>query len=122
MMIPEFLLQCFTEDRALIEYAAPYLRVIACCLPFWAVMMAVTSVFQGIGDTKTPMILAAGINILNLILCWTFIFGNLGMPKLGVIGAALSLTISRQWAVLSVLFCCFTSGWVYLIIGATVSA
>ncbi|MEE0514234.1 MAG: MATE family efflux transporter [Emergencia sp.] len=95
MMIPEFLLQCFTEDRALIEYAAPYLRVIACCLPFWAVMMAVTSVFQGIGDTKTPMILAAGINILNLILCWTFIFGNLGMPKLGVIGAALSLTISR---------------------------
>ena len=51
--------------------------------------------FSGIGDTKTPMILAAGINILNLILCWTFIFGNLGMPKLGVIGAALSLTISR---------------------------
>ena len=95
MMIPEILLRCFTEDRVLIVYAAPYLRVIACCLPFWAVMMAVTSVFQGIGDTKTPMIIAAGINMLNLMLCWTLIFGNLGMPKLGVIGAALSLAISR---------------------------
>jgi MATE family multidrug resistance protein len=37
----------------------------------------------------------AGANLLNAFLNWVFIFGNLGAPELGVVGAALATTIGR---------------------------
>lgn len=92
---PYFWLRLFTNDQELILWAAKYIRILVLCLPFWGIMLAVSSVFQGKGDTKTPMFIAAGVNLINILLCYGLIFGNLGMPKLGFLGAALSLVISR---------------------------
>lgn len=92
---PYFWLRLFTDDTELILWAAKYIRILLLCLPFWGVMLAISSVFQGTGDTKTPMFIAAGVNLINIFLCYTLIFGNWGFPEMGFLGAAVSLVISR---------------------------
>lgn len=49
-------------------------------------------------------------NLVNALLNWILIFGNLGMPELGVIGAAYATTISR-WLMMFVLL---AASWKYL--------
>ena len=92
---PYFWLRLFTNDEELILWAVKYIRILLLCLPFWGVMLAISSVFQGKGDTKTPMFIAAGVNLVNIFLCYTLIFGNWGFPELGFLGAAVSLVVSR---------------------------
>lgn len=94
-MNPTMLLRVFTEEAELIVHATSYLRYLVVCLPFWGITVCVASVYQAGGDTKTPMKIAVFVNVLNIILCYGLIFGNLGMPKMGYLGAALSLVISR---------------------------
>ncbi len=67
-------------------------------LPGMAFMLAafiISAALRGAGDTITPMKVNLVINILNPILNYMLIFGNLGMPAMGVNGAALGTTIAR---------------------------
>ena len=53
---------------------------------------------RGAGDTKTPMVITGGVNILNIILNTVLIFGScmhFHIPALGVVGSAIAVTISR---------------------------
>ncbi len=49
---------------------------------------------RGAGDTRTPMFIGIGMNVVNIILQYVLIFGKFGFPELGVIGAALGILIS----------------------------
>ena len=46
------------------------------------------------------MYVSLGMNVLHVVLNYGLIFGNLGLPELGVKGAAISSVISRGLAVL----------------------
>ena len=67
-LAPETSLSVFTKDAELIGHAVAYLRILVFCLPFWGLTVCVASVFQANGDTKTPMLVAVLVNILNTIL------------------------------------------------------
>ena len=41
------------------------------------------------------MIIAGIVNVLNILLGWILIFGNLGAPALGLIGAGIALLIAQ---------------------------
>jgi len=56
--------------------------------------LCISAWFQGRGDTRTPMVATLISNGLNIMLDPIFIFGWLGVPALGVAGAALSTVIS----------------------------
>lgn len=66
------------------------------------------SFFDGIGKTQVHMWSAIAMNIVNVALCWAFIFGNWGAPRMGMAGAAfaafastwIGLFIVVGWAVL----------------------
>lgn len=89
------LLSIFSDDAALVEYAVPYLRISLLGLPGWSIMLTAAAFYQGLGDTVTPMKVVTAINVINIVLGWLLIFGNLGMPEMGYLGASLSLVISR---------------------------
>lgn len=50
----------------------------------------------GIKNTSMPMWIILGSNILNIIGNWLLIYGNCGMPELGLQGAGIS-TLAARW-------------------------
>lgn len=48
-----------------------------------------------INNTSTPMWILLGCNLLNIILNWVLIFGNLGAPELGLTGAGIATLTAR---------------------------
>ncbi len=78
-----------------IKDATVYFQIISSGLFFQAVTMGITAALRGAGETKIPMFYNIGSNFLNVIANYILIYGKLGVPKMGVAGAALSTTISR---------------------------
>ena len=61
------------------------------------------SILQASGNTVIPMYAMVLATVLNLILDPIFIFGLLGMPRMGVEGAALAMVLAQSVAVVVVL-------------------
>ena len=55
---------------------------------------AVASFFTGRGDTKTIMVANIIANLVNIVLDYGLIFGRLGLPEMGIRGAALATVIA----------------------------
>jgi len=74
-----------------------YFKIILVSVPFFVVDIIVSGAMRGSGDTKTPMVITSGVNIINIILNIVLIFGvqALHIPALGVVGSAIAVTISR---------------------------
>jgi MATE family multidrug resistance protein len=76
--------------------AMTYLRLRAFgMLPMLFILVGF-GVLRGLQDMRTPLRVAVGINLLNILLNGPLIFGFGPIPVLGVAGAALASTIS-QW-------------------------
>ena len=72
-----------------------YLQVIGVSFFFAYCGMALGSVLQGVGDTRTPMAVLVITNIINIVLDPILIFGWLGFPALGILGAAAATLLAR---------------------------
>jgi len=92
---PDFLMRLFTEDPAVVGLGADYLSAVSPAYP----MMAVTMVFySGLRSTERagPPVVTATLGLsLNTILNYGLIYGALGMPALGVRGAAVATVVAR---------------------------
>ena len=62
--------------------------------PAFMIAATASSFFRGIGDTKTPMKIGIAINIVNVILNYGLIYGNLGLPRLEVQGSAIGSALA----------------------------
>ena len=76
-----------------LEPALAYLRIRACAGPAVLLITAGNGAFRGYQDTRTPMRLTIGFNLINAVLDPLLIFG-LGW---GLTGAAIA-TVIAQWA------------------------
>ena len=76
--------------------AVEYMQVRIFGAPAVLLMLVSFGALRGVQDMRTPLWIALGINLLNLLLDWLLIFGNGPFPQLGVAGSALASTIS-QW-------------------------
>lgn len=59
-----------------------------------AATMAIKAFFDGIGKTHVHLVASVVMNAANAVLCWAFIFGHLGAPRMGAPGAGLSAFIA----------------------------
>jgi Na+-driven multidrug efflux pump len=91
------LIQLLGPEAAVVDLGALYLRVDALALPALATMLVAGGAFRGAGDTRTPLLASAGMNVINVTLAYLLIFGKLGLPALGVAHAA---TRSALWQAL----------------------
>lgn len=85
----------FGQPEELLPYMRSYLLVNIVSLPFMCLFNCFKQFYDGITDTKTPMFVILCGNMLNIFGNWVLIFGNLGMPELGLLGAGISTMLSR---------------------------
>ena len=84
-----------TSDTEIVAYGVEYLSIVCCCSIGIYTQFIFERLLQSTGNTFYTMITQATGAIVNLILDPILIFGLLGMPKLGVAGAAIA-TVTGQ--------------------------
>ena len=89
--------------------ATAYFQIVSGGLVFAALTMGITAALRGAGETKIPMFYNIGSNLLNVLGNYLLIYGKLGLPKMGVSGAAVSTVISRILACLFGLFVLYSN-------------
>ncbi len=84
------------EDAGLsLMYAKKYLFVMLIGMVPYTIAQCYSSTLRETGQTVVPMVAGVAAVVVNLSLNYVLIFGKLGAPKLGVIGAAVATVISR---------------------------
>ncbi len=82
----------------------PYFRIVMVGFVFQAMNLAMASALRGIGETKTPMVINVFCNLLNVGGNAVLIYGLLGAPAMGIVGAGLSTAASHVIACLLMFF------------------
>ena len=94
LLMPERVISLFLPEGESARYAATYLRLVAPGYFILSVDTVYATCMKSAEQTRIPM--AAGVvSILtNTFLNWVLIYGHLGLPALGVRGAAIATVIS----------------------------
>lgn len=88
----------FTQDETVLELGCQYSTIVI-CLSFGSLFhICVEKMFQATGNMVIPMFLQGLGAVVNLILDPIFIFGWLGIPAMGVAGAAIATIIGQMCA------------------------
>lgn len=85
-----------------------YISIVGGGMVLTAMMSTLSTVIRNTGNTKGPMYLALGMNVVHIFLNYAFIFGAFGFPQWGLTGVAISTLISRLLATV-LLFMMFMS-------------
>ena len=91
----EPLLYHMGQPVEVVDMALPYYRLMAYGLPFVMLYGAIKQFLEGVGNTKSAMIVAVITNVMNIILNYIFIFGRCGFEAMGAYGAGLATLIAR---------------------------
>lgn len=83
--------------------AALYAQIVTYSLPPLMLYMAFRRYLQAQDRTRAIVFALVSANLINLLVNWLLIFGNLGFPRLGVAGAAWATVFSRIWMALVLL-------------------
>ena len=103
-LFPDQLMGLLTDNADLIPLAAGYARIVG----FSYILNSLTGVYVGahrsMENPKLGLVIFSVSMCTNTFLNWVFIFGNLGAPALGVVGAAVATLSSRvlEFAVMAV--------------------
>lgn len=90
----------FAADNQVGNYAGQFLFYRFMGIPFFLVTVAYRGFFFGIGKTKVFMFSGILVNLLNIVFNYFLIFGNLGLPRIGVAGSGLGSTLATMCEVM----------------------
>lgn len=90
----EPLISLFNPTEALLADGVMYTRTLSFSLPATALIVVVAGILQGLGNARTPMIVIGILNLVNIVSSYALIFGNFGLPALGLRGAAMGYVIA----------------------------
>lgn len=102
-----FLLRMMGLNDYLMQYGLPYMRWVGAFAFFQALHLTVSASLRADHKAIYPMMVVMLVNVVNIIGNYALIFGHLGMPALGVRGAAIATDISRGVAMVSLFIILF---------------
>lgn len=79
----------------LLPLIRPYFLLHLASLLFVMLFNSFKQFSDGITDTVTPMYVMVSANVLNILGNYVLIYGKLGFPAMGVVGAGISTLVSR---------------------------
>ncbi|MHB0913430.1 MAG: MATE family efflux transporter [Armatimonadota bacterium] len=102
--LTETLLRLAATPANVFPMAAGYLRLFFWSMPFMFIIILISALLRGVGDSKTPLYFQAASLALTAILDPLLMFGWLGVPKMGLNGTAVATVITEAGAVIALLF------------------
>ena len=110
LFIPKAVMRIFTPSEGTISIGASYLTIVALSYPLTAITNCYISLLRATNKVKAPVFISLVAILVNVVLNYTFIFGNFGAPRLGVRGAAIATLIARLVECISILSVVYMSG------------
>jgi len=95
LFVPGLLMRIFTPDGELIRLGSGYLRAVALSYLLMCINQSYLCIMRNSGRAGTATVISSTGVVLNIALNAILIFGLLGFPALGAVGAALATTITR---------------------------
>ncbi|MBV8656665.1 MAG: MATE family efflux transporter [Burkholderiales bacterium] len=83
-------------ESAVVPLAKRFLHVISFAMPAFAAYRVLYGYSASLNETKPMMVISLVALALNAVLNWMFVFGHLGMPRLGGVGCAYA-TLGCVW-------------------------
>ncbi len=85
------------QPTEIIGPATIYMKVLGLSLFPMMLFQTYRQFAEGVSFLKPAMIITLLANLVNILANWLFIYGNLGMPALGVAGAGIATVSSRTF-------------------------
>ncbi len=108
--IPELVMKIFTTDQQVIEAGSEYLIITGISFLFTGLSIAYSLALRSIGKAGLPLKASIISITLNTLLNYILIFGKLGFPEMGIMGAAIATTISRFVEMMIIIIYIYKSG------------
>ena len=90
----EPLFSLLTTDKAVRELGSQYLDWRMIGLPFVLINFCFRGLWNALGNSKNYLKVMLTVHATNIFLNWVFIFGNLGAPEMGAVGAGIATAIA----------------------------
>lgn len=95
LIFPQQLMLIFTNEQELVVCGGGYLRAVAFSYLLFSISQIYLNLLKNTGRVAVSSRISAVTVVLNIILNAILIFGLLGLPALGIVGAAYATVISR---------------------------
>jgi putative MATE family efflux protein len=95
-VFPAQALALYTTDPNVLALGSEYLRIYGWSFIFFTISFSYALVLRSVGEVRAPVAISIASLVLNALLSYILIFGALGLPALGVKGAAWAFLISRM--------------------------
>ncbi len=82
------IISAFNVEPEVVDIGVPFLRVLMIGLIADAMIIVGAFALRGAGDTRTPLVVSAVVNLVTVVTSYVLIFGKLGLPPMGATGAA----------------------------------
>lgn len=88
------------HDPRQVELERSYYQILMLGIVAALAKVCISSYFVGIGRTRVVMVCDVSCLLLNVPLAYVMIFGELGFPELGIVGAGISTGIANAFGLL----------------------
>lgn len=109
VLFPAQIIQLFTQEPGVVREGAVYLQIVGFTYLFFAISQVMIASMRSVETAKIGLYISVMALVVNVSLNYILIFGKLGLPAMGVRGAAVATLISR------VLEMCVSAGYVFFV-------
>lgn len=95
IFLPGVIMRTYIADKDVITEGIKYLGFSAYCYIFCGLSLIGSNILRSVGQVKIPLYTSILAFFANVGFNYIFIFGKLGVPKMGVAGAALGTLLAR---------------------------
>ena len=93
----------FGLEPAVAQVGVSYLQVTMGTVVVLVALFIGGGVLRGVGNSRTPMLVTALANLVNVPLAYGMIYGHFGLPALGAVGSAWATFLARALALVLLL-------------------
>lgn len=92
--VPEIIMSLFNRNSDVVAAGSTYLSAVAWAYPATVMTSVQNTVLRSTEKVRLPMVVSCISVLCNIVLDYALVFGKLGLPEMGIKGAAVATAIS----------------------------